>query len=279
MNLYLLFAPLVGFFAVAFAIQIMRDLLQKGRGTPKMVEISDAIRTGAHTYLARQFLVAGLFATAISRCIELCSWFRSAIAFSLGAVLSGLSAYIGMRVAIFMNARTANAACTSFNESMEVATKSGTVVGLSLTGIGLLGVGLLYVIVGDPFLLLGLGFGASLIGLFARVGGGIYTKAADIGADLVGKIEEAIPEDDPRNAAVIADQVGDNVGDIAGTGSDVFQSYIIALVAAMILGLSAYGFYGVIYPLAVAAVGLVSSLDRFVSDSFKESERASCDLP
>jgi K(+)-stimulated pyrophosphate-energized sodium pump len=259
-NLYLVFAPLVGLLAIAFAIQLMRDLLRKSEGTAKMIEISDAIKTGAHAYLTRQFFVAGLFVTGITVALGYVLGYSVAFAFSLGAVLSGLSAYIGMRVAIYMNARTANAACNSFNESLEVATKSGTAVGLSLTGIGLLGVGLMYAIVGDPFLLLGLGFGASLIGLFARVGGGIYTKAADIGADLVGKVEEGIPEDDPRNAAVIADQVGDNVGDIAGTGSDVLQSYIIALVAAMILGLSVYGFYGVIYPLAVAAAGIVSSL-------------------
>lgn len=260
MNLYLVFAPLVGLLAIVFAIHLMRDLLRKSKGTAKMIEISDAIKTGAHAYLARQFLVAGLFVTGVTAALGFVLGYSAALAFSLGAVLSGLSAYIGMRVAIYMNARTANAACNSLNESLDVATKSGTIIGMSLTGLGLLGVGLMYVIVGDPLLLVGLGFGASLIGLFARVGGGIYTKAADIGADLVGKVEEGIPEDDPRNAAVIADQVGDNVGDIAGTGSDVFQSYVIALVAAMILGLSVYGFYGVIYPLAVAAAGIVSSL-------------------
>jgi len=259
-NLYLVFAPLVGLLAIVFAIHLMRDLLRKSKGTAKMIEISDAIKTGAHAYLARQFLVAGLFVTGVTAALGFVLGYSAALAFSLGAVLSGLSAYIGMRVAIYMNARTANAACNSLNESLDVATKSGTIVGMSLTGLGLLGVGLMYVIVGDPLLLVGLGFGASLIGLFARVGGGIYTKAADIGADLVGKVEEGIPEDDPRNAAVIADQVGDNVGDIAGTGSDVFQSYVIALVAAMILGLSVYGLYGVIYPLAVAAAGIVSSL-------------------
>ncbi len=255
-----MFAPFVGLLSIAFAIYLMRGLLRKSEGTAKMIEISDAVKAGAHAYIARQFFVAGLFVTGITVSLGYVLGYSVAFAFSLGAILSGLSAYIGMRVAIYMNARTANAARNSLNESLEVATKSGTAVGLSLTGLGLLGVGLMYAIVGDPFLLLGLGFGASLIGLFARVGGGIYTKAADIGADLVGKVEEGIPEDDPRNAAVIADQVGDNVGDIAGTGSDVLQSYIMALVAAMILGISVYGFYGVIYPLAVAAAGIVSSL-------------------
>ncbi len=260
MNLHVLFAPLVGLLAIVFAIYLIRGLLRKSRGSKEMTDVSDDIKTGANAYIARQFLVAGLFVTGITFVVGYVLGGPVALAFALGAVLSGLSAYVGMRVAVHMNSRTASAACSSLSESLDVAVKSGTVVGLSLAGLGLLGVGLMYTIVGDPFLLLGMGFGASLIGLFARVGGGIYTKAADIGADLVGKIEEGIPEDDPRNAAVIADQVGDNVGDIAGTGSDVFQSYIMALVAAMILGLSVYGFYGVIYPLGVAAAGIVSSL-------------------
>lgn len=250
----------MGLLAIVFAAYLMRDLLRKSRGTPKMIEISDAIKVGAHAYLARQFLVAAVFAAGLTVILGYVLGNSVAYAFVLGAVLSGVSAYVGMRVAIYMNARTATAACNSLNESLDVAFKSGTVVGMSLTGLGLLGVGLMYMVVGDPYLLLGMGFGASLIGLFARVGGGIYTKSADIGADLVGKIEEGIPEDDPRNAAVIADQVGDNVGDIAGTGSDVFQSYVMALVAAMILGLAVYGFRGLVYPLFVAAAGIVSSL-------------------
>ena len=268
MNLYVLFAPIVGLLAIVFAIFLIRDLLRKSRGSREMTDVSDDIKTGAHAYIARQFLVAGLFVAGITFAVGFVLGGPVALAFALGAVLSGLSAYVGMRVAVHMNSRTANAACSSLGESLDVAVKSGTAVGLSLAGLGLLGVGLMYAIVGDPFLLLGMGFGASLIGLFARVGGGIYTKAADIGADLVGKIEEGIPEDDPRNAAVIADQVGDNVGDIAGTGSDVFQSYVMALVAAMILGLSVYGFYGVIYPLGVAAAGIVSSLIAVVAEKF-----------
>ena len=260
MNLFLVFAPVVGVLAVVFAARQIRVLLKESRGTPKMVEVSDAIKVGAHAYLARQFLVAAVFTAALTLVLGYVLGQGVAYAFVLGAVLSGLSAYTGMRVAIYMNARTANAAIKGLSESFSIATRSGTVVGLSLTGLGIMGVGLMYIVVGDPFLLLGMGFGASLIGLFARVGGGIYTKAADIGADLVGKIEEGIPEDDPRNPAVIADQVGDNVGDIAGTGSDVFQSYIMALVAAMILGVAVYRLQGLIYPLAVAAIGIVASL-------------------
>ena len=260
MILALLVAPFVGVFAIVFAVWLMRGLLLKSRGTEKMVETSDAIKVGAHAYLARQFLVSAVFVAVLTVALVYVLGYLIAFSFVLGAVLSGLSAYIGMRVAVYTNDRTANAACSSFQESLSVATKSGTVVGLALTGLGILGVGLMYAVVGDPMLLLGMGFGASLIGLFARVGGGIYTKAADIGADLVGKVEEGIPEDDPRNAAVIADQVGDNVGDIAGTGSDVFQSYIMALVAAMILGFAIFNIQGLLYPLAVAAAGLLSSL-------------------
>jgi len=259
-NLVLVFAPIVGVLAVIFAARQVRALLKESRGTPKMIEVSDAIKVGAHAYLARQFLVAAVFTAVLTVALGYVLGWGVAYAFVLGAVLSGVSAYIGMRVAIYMNARTANAASRSLGESFIIASRSGTVVGMSLTGLGILGVGLMYVLVGDPFLLLGMGFGASLIGLFARVGGGIYTKAADIGADLVGKVEEGIPEDDPRNAAVIADQVGDNVGDIAGTGSDVFQSYIMALVAAMILGSAVYGVQGLVYPLAVAAIGIIASL-------------------
>ena len=252
--------PFVGVLSIVFAVYLMRGLLRKSRGNAKIVETSDAIRVGAHAYIARQFFVSVAFGTLITVILIYALGILVAASFALGAILSGLSAYIGLRVAVYMNDRTAYAACSSFKESLFIATKSGTVVGLALAGLGILGVGLMYVIVGDPLLLMGMGFGASLIGLFARVGGGIYTKAADIGADLVGKIEVGIPEDDPRNAAVIADQVGDNVGDIAGTGSDVFQSYIMALVAAMILGLVIYRIQGLFYPLTVAAAGVLSSL-------------------
>jgi len=272
----LLIAPLLGLTAIFFAVYLIRDLLKKSKGPAKMVEISEAIRVGANTYLALQFFIAALFVAGLAAILGWILGVAIALSFTLGAILSGLSAYVGMRIAIYMNVRTANAACCSFNESLSIATKSGTVAGLSLTGLGLLGVGLLYIIVGDPLLLLGMGFGASLVGLFARVGGGIYTKAADIGADLVGKVEESIPEDDPRNAAVIADQVGDNVGDIAGTGSDVFQSYVMALVAAMIVGLAVYGISGLLYPLIVAAVGVVSSLvaSFFISTKKGDAQKA-----
>jgi K(+)-stimulated pyrophosphate-energized sodium pump len=277
LNFALLVAPLVGLAAIVFAVHLVwHDLLVKSKGPPEMVEIHDAIKAGANTYLALQFSVAALFVGGITVILSYVLGVSMALSFTLGAVLSGLSAYVGMRVSIYMNVRTANAANHSFNESLDIATKSGTVIGLSLTGLGLIGVGLLYFIVDNPLLLLGMGFGASLVGLFARVGGGIYTKAADIGADLVGKLEESIPEDDPRNAAVIADQVGDNVGDIAGTGSDVFQSYVMALVAAMILGIAIHGIGGLLYPLFVAASGIMASLiaSRFISAKNRDAQKA-----
>jgi K(+)-stimulated pyrophosphate-energized sodium pump len=260
LNLTILASLLMALFAIVFAVYLMRYVLEKKKGTTKMIEISDAIRTGANAYLARQFLVAAIFVSGLTVILGCILGVSASITFALGATLSGLSAYIGMQIAIHANVRTAYAACNSFDESLALATRSGTVAGMSLTGLGLLGVGALYVILGNPLLLLGMGFGASLIGLFARVGGGIYTKAADMGADLVGKVEVGIPEDDPRNPAAIADQVGDNVGDIAGTGSDVFQSYVMALVASMILGLGVYGTQGLVYPLTVAAAGILSSM-------------------
>lgn len=276
LNLTVAVSLFVGLFAIVFAVYLMRDVLRKSKGTTKMIEISDAIKIGAQAYLARQFSVAALFVTGLTVILGYVLGIFVALTFVSGAVLSGLSAYIGMRIAIHTNGRTANAACNSFDESLTVATKSGTVVGMSLTGLGLLGVGVMYLILGNPLLLLGMGFGASLIGLFARVGGGIYTKAADVGADLVGKVEEGIPEDDPRNPAVIADQVGDNVGDIAGTGSDVFQSYVMALAAAMILGLAVYGIQGLIYPLTVAAAGILSSMiaSFFIRSKSSNAQRA-----
>ena len=183
----MIFAPVAGVLAILLAVCMVRNLLFKSKGSERMVDISNAVKAGAHAYIKRQFLVAGLFGIGITLALGIILGFAVAVAFSLGAVLSGLSAYIGMIVAINMNSRTASAALNSLNESIKVSTKSGNVVGLSLAGLGLMGVSLMYMIVGEPSLLLGMGFGASLIGLFARVGGGIYTKAADIGADLVGK--------------------------------------------------------------------------------------------
>lgn len=269
-------AGLAGFFAIVFAVHLARQEPKRKGGTPEMVDVSESIKLGARTYLDRQFLAVAVFGIALTIVLGYVLGVSAALTFAAGAVLSGLSSYIGVIVAINANIRTAVAAQKNVNEALMTATRNGTVVGMSLAGLGLLGVSSLYLIFGDPIYLLGLGFGASLICLFARVGGGIYTKGADIGADLVGKVEVGIPEDDPRNPAVIADQVGDNVGDIAGTGSDVFQSYVMALVAAMILGETTLGPEGLAYPLAVAAAGIGSSLvaSFFVRSRDSNAQRA-----
>jgi K(+)-stimulated pyrophosphate-energized sodium pump len=255
-----LVAGLTGLSAIIFAIYLARKEPKDKMGTPEMIEISATIKIGARTYLNRQFLMVALFGVALVVILHFVLGLFAALTFAVGAVLSGLSAYVGVIVAVNANIRTAAGAQTGINEAFVIANRNGTIIGMSLSGLALLGVSTLYLIFQDPIFLLGLGFGASLICLFARVGGGIYTKGADMGADLVGKVEMGIPEDDPRNPAVIADLVGDNVGDIAGTGSDVFQSYVMALVAAMILGKTTLGQEGLAYPLAVAAAGIVCSL-------------------
>jgi K(+)-stimulated pyrophosphate-energized sodium pump len=184
----------------------------------------------------------------------------SSVSFLFGALCSGLAGYVGMRVATGANGKTAFAANEGVNPALRIAFLGGTVMGMSVVGIGILGIVVSYFIYRDPSLITGFGFGASSIALFARVGGGIYTKAADVGADLVGKVEAGIPEDDPRNPAVIADNVGDNVGDIAGMGADLFESYVNSVIAAMAIGLVAFGDTGVAYPLLLAALGIVSAV-------------------
>lgn len=239
----------------------------------KAQEISNAIRQGAMAFLNREYRVLVVFVviTAIALwCLQFVSRTghgvdnRTIIAFLCGAVLSALAGYIGMRIATIANVRTAEAVQKSIASGLNVAFSAGTVSGLSVVALVVGGITILWMIWGDPEILFGFGFGASAVGLFARVGGGIYTKAADVGADLVGKVEQGIPEDDPRNPAVIADNVGDNVGDVAGMSADLFETYVDILIAAMALGLSTqslstFGAYGAIYPLATAAIGLVAS--------------------
>jgi len=259
MNLILV-APVAGCSALVFASYLAHRTLQKPNGTARMVEISDAIKIGATAYLNRQFRTVSIFGAALTALVGLTLGFFAALTFAVGAVFSAVSAYVGMVISVRTNVKTAEAAKRGLKEAFATASHSGTVIGMSLAGLGLLAVSGLYLLVGDPLLLVGLGFGASLIGLFVRVGGGIYTKAADMGADLVGKVEMGFPEDDPRNPAVIADQVGDNVGDVAGTGSDVFQSYVCTLVATMILGVTMHGTDGLTFPLAVLGAGIFASI-------------------
>jgi len=237
---------------------------RQSSGTPKMKELSDIIHKGALTFLNKEYIVMIAFVI-----VAFCGLFffinkQIAFAFVCGSFFSALSGQIGMRIATKANAKTAFAAQKSLNSGLRIAFSSGTVMGLAVVGLGLLGITVLYTFFHfAPAVIYGFGFGASSIALFARVGGGIFTKAADVGADLVGKVEKGIPEDDPRNPAVIADNVGDNVGDIAGMGADLFESYVDAIIATMVIGfgMSALpGNKGVLLPLILAAVGIISSI-------------------
>jgi K(+)-stimulated pyrophosphate-energized sodium pump len=260
-------AVLVSCLALLYAVYLTWQILQVETGTEKMQDISKYIREGATAYLNKQAMYIGIFAVIIFFLL----WFllpnggKMAIGFLVGAILSGFAGYIGMVVATRANVRTAAVAKHGMNQAFNLAYKGGNIVGLFVVATSLLGVSMLYYFYKDPTLMIGFGFGASLISLFARVGGGIYTKAADVGADLVGKVEAGIPEDDPRNPAVIADNVGDNVGDCAGMGADLFESYAVTLIASMILAatpaiMAVYGSNGVLLPIMLGAVAIVAGI-------------------
>ena len=262
--------------ALILAIYFARWVLATPRGNERMVEISDAIRSGAMAFLKREYTWMAVFIVVMAAVIALfLEWGRpwGAVAFVVGAALSGFAGFAGMRIATAANSRTAEAARTGgVVKALPVAFRGGAVMGFSVAGLGLLGVTLGYIFFREvlehenwPDLITALILGASAVSLFARVGGGIYTKAADVGADLVGKVEAGIPEDDPRNPAVIADNVGDNVGDVAGMGADLFESYVGSLVAPMVyatLVFSATDFLAeaILFPLAVGAVGMLASI-------------------
>ncbi|MEM2399098.1 MAG: sodium-translocating pyrophosphatase [Candidatus Bathyarchaeia archaeon] len=282
MNLAMFIAPIISMLTQVFSIFLAYRIFHRRNISEKILELSKIIKNGAVTYLNQQFLAVLVFSIALAVVMGLFFNLFTAITFSIGSFFSALSAYLGTLIAVNTNSRTAEAAKEGFREAFILAFEGGMSTGLMLTSLGLLvvsGLHLVFSALGheDPENLVGLGFGASLVGLFARVGGGIYTKAADISADLVGKIEIGLPEDDPRNPAVIADQVGDNVGDVAGTGSDVFQSYVCTLIAAMILGASVRGIAGLTYPLLVLGAGIISSAvalflsSRALSGNLEES--------
>lgn len=245
--------------ALLFAIVSGVSVLRQDKGNPKMVEISKAIQEGATAFLKRQYRTITIFAVVIAIILGVVLGVTAAISFVAGAILSALAGYIGMNISIRANVRTAKAAEKGINSALRTAFRGGAVTGFAIVGLGLLGVGGLYLVYHDVNLIIGFGFGASLVSLFARVGGGIYTKAADVGADIVGKVEKGIPEDDPRNPAVIADNVGDNVGDCAGMGADLFESYVVTLLAAMLLGAIAGGAL-LLLPLTLAGVGIIASI-------------------
>ena len=263
MNLLLLI-PAAAVIALIFAAYKAIYVKKADAGNERMQEIAAAIAEGANAFLMAEYKILAVFIAVLFVLMGLLISWGTAICFLLGAGFSILAGFFGMRVATKANVRTASAAMTGgMNRALSIAFSGGSVMGLCVVGLGLLGCSMIYIITGNYDILFGFSLGASSIALFARVGGGIYTKAADVGADLVGKVEAGIPEDDPRNPAVIADNVGDNVGDVAGMGADLFESYVGALVSALTLGVSVVGLFngaGIFYPLAVAAVGIIASV-------------------
>lgn len=262
MNDLIYLAPILGICALIFAFYLVKKVSRQDAGTDRMKEIAAFIHEGARAFLTAEYKILIIFVAVLFVLIGLGigSW-MTAGAFLVGAVFSTVAGYIGMNVATKANVRTAAAAKDSgMNKALSIAFSGGAVMGMCVVGFGLFGASVIYILTGDADVLSGFSLGASSIALFARVGGGIYTKAADVGADLVGKVEAGIPEDDPRNPAVIADNVGDNVGDVAGMGADLFESYVGSLVSAVTLGVVSYSAAGAIFPLVIAALGILASV-------------------
>ena len=290
-RVWLWIAMITGVLALVAAGLLARAVIASDTGTLEMQAISNAIREGAEAFLRRQYKTIGIIAVVLAAVVfvgyELSPRtapyaLKTVISFLVGAVCSGLAGFTGMYCSIRANIRTASAARTSLNRALQMALRGGAVTGLVVIALSLLGVGALFLFFGGlqnpqavPYQLVGFGFGASLVALFAQLGGGIYTKAADVGADLVGKVEAGIPEDDPRNPAVIADLVGDNVGDCAGRGADIFESTAAENVGAMILGAALYpvfGVKGILFPLIVHAINLIASMVGVAVVKTKEDE-------
>lgn len=278
-----IFIPISGVLAILIIIYFMYTIFHADTGNKRMQEVADAIKEGANAFLSRQYTTIFILVIVVAVILTLATkeW-HTAIAFLLGAVCSALSGFIGMYVAVRSNLRTAAAATTGLNKALRISFRGGAVTGLAVTTLSLLGVaGLFYAFGGAanpkevPLLIVGFGFGASFVALFAQLGGGIYTKAADVGADLVGKVEAGIPEDDPRNPAVIADLVGDNVGDCAGRGADLFESTAAENIGAMILGIALvpyFGVQGILFPLVARALGIIASIVGYFFVNAKEDE-------
>jgi K(+)-stimulated pyrophosphate-energized sodium pump len=256
---YLLLALAASVVSLLFAGGMALRVRRQSSGTPKMAELSLIIHKGALSFLGRQYKVLSVFVVIVAAVLLAMLGVATAAAFIFGALLSVLAGNIGMRIATIANAKTTEGCRKGINEGLKVAFSSGMVMGMCVVGLGLLGVALSYMATGSVDILFGFSFGASSVALFARVGGGIYTKGADVGADLSGKVEAGIPEDDPRNPAVIADNVGDNVGDVAGMGADLFESYVASIISTMALGILV-SMNAVMLPLVLAAIGIISSI-------------------
>jgi len=258
---YIYISVLSSLVAVIFAVALIAKIKKADSGSAEMQKISQYIREGAKAYLARQYKTIGIVAVIIAVLLFFLSW-KSSVGFLIGAIASALCGYIGMMISTSANVKVAQSAKSGMKQALDLSFKGGSVTGFLVVGLGLFCVSVFYLIFKDVNSLVALGFGGSLISVFARLGGGIYTKAADVGADLVGKIEKGIPEDDPRNPAVIADNVGDNVGDCAGMAADLFETYVVTIIAAMLL--SSLIFPGntflIILPLLLGAVSIISSV-------------------
>jgi len=266
-------APVCALAALVFALILWFKLSKADAGNDRMKEIAAAIHEGAMAFMKREYTYLAIFVVVLTIVLTLVINALTAVSFVVGALFSATAGYVGMTVATMANVRTAHAARSGINPALSIAFSSGTIMGMMVAGLGLFGLGSLYLFIRNPAIINGYALGASSIALFARVGGGIYTKAADVGADLVGKVEAGIPEDDPRNAGVIADNVGDNVGDVAGMGADLFESYVGSMIATMTLGVVLYGFGGTLLPLLVASVGILASIFAYFFVKAKEGAR------
>ena len=273
----------IGLAALVVAGILVREVLAADEGTERMKEIGAAVQEGAAAYLNRQFKTLSIFAVVVFFLLFLLpaetntERIGRSIFFLVGAVFSGITGYMGMWLAVRGNVRVAAAAKDAGEQrAMRIAFRTGGVAGMFTVGLGLFGAALVVLVYAGeaPKVLEGFGFGAALLAMFMRVGGGIFTKAADVGADLVGKVEQGIPEDDPRNAATIADNVGDNVGDCAGMAADLFESYAVVLVAALILGSAAFGELGLVLPLVIPAIGVITAVIGIFAVSPRPTDRS-----